>query len=218
MYLHSLVVVRRCGGDLPEPTDETFDVFISHAGPQKTNFAVWIRQELDHHLVSAFLDERDLQLGDKADAKMEAALALLPHRGRGASLRLPLQPLLHAEAALGTGHAAAAPDAAFRGYSKGVSASRQRSDGLPRTPASAGPALPPSGTPPALAAAALPASRSGAPPIILPIFFGTDVGELQQQQEQLLASITEPEQRERQRSDLAKVCRHTGDRLNSTAL
>ena len=49
-------------------------MFISHAGPQKANFAVWLQRELRRHGVSAFLDETSLQPGDAADVEMEAVL------------------------------------------------------------------------------------------------------------------------------------------------
>jgi TIR domain len=49
-------------------------VFISHAGPQKANFAVWLQRELRRHGISAFLDERSLNLCDAAGPEMEAAL------------------------------------------------------------------------------------------------------------------------------------------------
>jgi TIR domain len=49
-------------------------VFISHAGPQKASFAVWLQRELRRHGISAFLDETSLRLGDAADVEMEAAL------------------------------------------------------------------------------------------------------------------------------------------------
>ena len=52
----------------------TYDVFISHAGPQKASFAAWLQRELQRRGVSTFLDERSLRLGDAADAEMESAL------------------------------------------------------------------------------------------------------------------------------------------------
>ena len=57
-----------------EASGRTYDVFISHAGPQKANFAVWLQRELRRHGVSAFLDETSLRLCDGADAEMEAAV------------------------------------------------------------------------------------------------------------------------------------------------
>ena len=57
-----------------EASGRTYDVFISHAGPQKANFAVWLQRELQRHGVSAFLDERSLRLGDAAGPEMEAAV------------------------------------------------------------------------------------------------------------------------------------------------
>jgi TIR domain len=57
-----------------EASGTTYDVFISHAGPQKANFAVWLRRELRRHGISAFLDEASLRLGDAAGPEMEAAL------------------------------------------------------------------------------------------------------------------------------------------------
>ena len=57
-----------------DPSGRSYDVFISHAGPQKANFAVWLRRELRRHGISAFLDEVSLRLGDAAGPDMEAAL------------------------------------------------------------------------------------------------------------------------------------------------
>ncbi len=56
------------------PSGRIYDVFISHAGQQKANFAMWLQLELRWHGVSAFLDEKSLRLGDKEDLEMEAAL------------------------------------------------------------------------------------------------------------------------------------------------
>jgi TIR domain len=53
---------------------KSYDVFISHAGPQKANFAVWLQRELRRRGISAFLDETSLRLCDAADAEMEAAV------------------------------------------------------------------------------------------------------------------------------------------------
>lgn len=52
-----------------------YQVFISHAGKQKAGFAAWLQRELHHHGVSAFLDDRNLRLGDAADLEMEARCA-----------------------------------------------------------------------------------------------------------------------------------------------
>jgi TIR domain len=57
-----------------EASGRSYDVFISHAGPQKGNFAAWLRRELQRHGISAFLDEGSLRLGDAAAAETEAAL------------------------------------------------------------------------------------------------------------------------------------------------
>jgi TIR domain len=57
-----------------EASGRTYDVFISHAGPQKANFAVWLQRELRRHGVSAFLDETSLLYCDAANAEMEAAV------------------------------------------------------------------------------------------------------------------------------------------------
>ena len=57
-----------------DPSGISYDVFISHAGPQKANFAVWLQRELRRHGISAFLDERSLNLGDAAGPEMEFAL------------------------------------------------------------------------------------------------------------------------------------------------
>lgn len=57
-----------------DPSGRSYDVFISHAGPQKANFAAWLQRELQHHGITAPLDETSLQLGEAADVEMEAAL------------------------------------------------------------------------------------------------------------------------------------------------
>jgi TIR domain len=51
-----------------------YDVFISHAGPQKQTIAASLQAELHRRGVSTFLDETSLRPGDDADAEMEAAL------------------------------------------------------------------------------------------------------------------------------------------------
>jgi len=49
------------------------DVFISCAGEQKDGFAVHLRQELQRHGLSAFLDERNILPGQQAASRVKAA-------------------------------------------------------------------------------------------------------------------------------------------------
>ena len=51
-----------------------YDVFISHAGPQKDGLAVWLRNQLRICGRRAFVDEFDLQYGDDAQYVMEMTL------------------------------------------------------------------------------------------------------------------------------------------------
>ena len=71
MHDDSMLSVRRAEG---EASGKSYDVFISHAGPQKANFAGWLQRELRRHGISAFLDETSLRYGDAAGAEMEATL------------------------------------------------------------------------------------------------------------------------------------------------
>ena len=57
-----------------EASGRTYDVFISHAGPQKQTIAASLQKDLRARGISTFLDETSLRPGDAADVEMEAAL------------------------------------------------------------------------------------------------------------------------------------------------
>ena len=58
----------------PRQGGKRHDVFISHAGLQEQNFAVWLQQRLEAAGFSAFLDEANLHDGVSGAALMEAVL------------------------------------------------------------------------------------------------------------------------------------------------
>ena len=58
----------------PRQGGKRYDVFISHAGPQKLNFAGWLQQRIEAAGFSAFLDETNLHYGEESGAVMEAVV------------------------------------------------------------------------------------------------------------------------------------------------
>jgi TIR domain len=193
----------RAGG---EASGKSYPVFISHAGPQKASFAVWLQRELRRHGVDAFLDETSLRLGDAADAEMEAALrscsivvvVLTPDYLQSSycmeELHWALHPLqLHPPLKKSAAEPALQQLAA--GSTPKASAQLQQST----------------------------TQRDKEPPLVLPVFYHTSrIEALQQEVQQQLADADQSgapsaaRQRLQQASaDLAEVCRISGDRLDS---
>jgi TIR domain len=181
-----------------------YNVFISHAGPQKASFAVWLQRELRRHGVSAFLDETSLHLGDAADAEMQAALrscsivviVLTPDFLRSPYCMSELRWALHpCEPHPSLVQRSTGPD---QQLSAGGSAGNRQVQ---------------------LHSAALQHGR--APPLVLPVFYqASNVSALQQDMQQQLAQLHSLPSGEQQRlkqasADLDMVCRITGDRQDS---
>lgn len=181
-------------------------MFISHAGPQKASFAVWLQRELRRHGVDAFLDETSLRLGDAADVEMEAALrscgivvvVLTPDYLKSSycmeELRWALNPLQPHPPLLQKSAGPALQQQAA-GSTPGPQAQRQHST----------------------------TQRDQEPPLVLPVFYHTsNIDALQQQVQQQLADARESgapsaaqQQLQQASTSLAAVCRLTGDRLDS---
>jgi TIR domain len=198
------IMLGRRGRD--EASGNSYDVFISHAGPQKANFAVGLRRELRRHGISAFLDEANLRLGDAADAEMEAAL-------RSCSIVMVVLTLdfVRSSYCMEELHWALHP-------------TQQHPAQLPT---SAAPATlqPAAGTAMQLEAQLHhPAQQcSKQPLLLLPVFYHTsDLEALQQDVQRQLAkaggggtSAAELQRLQQATKDLAALCRYTGNRLDS---
>lgn len=183
---------------------KSYEVFISHAGVQKASFAVWLQRELGRHGVSAFLDETSLRLGDVADAEMEAALrtcsivvvVLTPDYLRSAYCLEELHWALHP--------------------------ARPHPPLLQRL---VGPVESAAGHAPQLQPDPVSVQRVRGPPTMLPVFLHTsDLTALQQDMQQQVdeagrcsapLASAELQRLEQASTDLAAVCRFTGDRLDS---
>jgi TIR domain len=186
-----------------DPSGRSFDVFISHAGQQKSSFAAWLQRELQRHGVTAFLDETSLQLGEAADVEMEAALrscsivvaVLTPDFLRSPYCMAELHWALHPQEPhpplqqkFTNGEPCAEADT--------VKAAAQIQHGEPCE-----------------------VQRSSSqPPLLMPVFHSTsDIAALQQQMADQIAaaSAANKAQAEQAGEDLAAACRLVGDRLGS---
>jgi TIR domain len=189
-----------------EASGRSHDVFVSHAGPQKATFAVWLQRELRRDGVSAFLDETSLHLGDAADEEMEAAVrscsvvvvVLTPDYLRSSYCMKELHWALHpAQTHPPLQQTFAGPCAQ---QSAGGSAAHQHAQLHSTT-----------------------LQRGTAPPTLLPVFYHTsDIRALQQEMQQQVAEAhcrgappAELQRLQRASSDLVVVCRIAGDRLDS---
>jgi TIR domain len=181
----------------------TFDVFISHAGQQKSSFAAWLQRELQRHGITAFLDETSLQLGQAADAEMEAALrscsivvaVLTPDFLRSCYCMRELHWALHPQEPhpplqqkFTNGDSGAEAEV--------VNAAAQLQQRQP----CAG------------------QRSSGRPPLLMPVFHNnSDIAALQQQMAEQIAAAPAANQAQAEQAskDLSTACRRTGDRLDS---
>ena len=179
-------------------------MFISHAGPQKGSFAVWLQRELRRHGVSAFLDETSLRLGDAADAEMEAA------RRTCSIVVVVLTPdFLCSSYCMGELHWAQHPTQSHRPLRQSHAASAALQSAT--------------GSPPHLQPDDVTVQRSKAPPLLLPVFLRTsDIAALQKLMLQhnrgarkRRAPAAELHRLQQASEDLDAVCRSTGDRLDS---
>ena len=186
-----------------EASGRTYDVFISHAGQQKSSFAAWLQRELQRHGVTAFLDETSLQLGEAADAEMEAALrscsivvaVLTPDFLRSSYCMRELHWALHPQEPhpplqqkFTNGDSGAEAEV--------VNAAAQLPHGEP--------------------CAVL--RSSSQPPVLMPVFHRiSNIAALQQQMADQIAAAPAAgkAQAEQGGEDLAAACRRTGDRLDS---
>jgi TIR domain len=167
---------------------------------------VWLRRELRRQGISAFLDEVSLQLGDAADAEMEAAL-------RSCSIVvIVLTPdFVRSDYCMGELHWALHPN--------------QQHPAQLQQPAAAATSQPAAGSTPQRTSVLqqTPQQRSKEPPSLLPVFYHTsDTAALQQEIHGQIADAwtncapTAELQRLQQASaDLAAVSRITGNRLDS---
>ena len=179
-----------------EASGRTYDVFISHAGPQKQTIAASLQRELRACGVSTFLDETSLRPSDAADVEMEAALRscsivvfLLTHDFLGSSYCMeelhwalhPTEshpPLLHGS---GAAHTAAGSASCQSAHSHRVTVQRSKE------------------------------------PQLLPVFYHTsNIAGLQQEMQRLIDAANSrgaPSAALQQASiDLAALCRITGIR------
>ena len=177
-----------------EASGRTFDVFISHAGPQKASFAAWLQHELCRSGISAFLDETSLRYGDAADVEMEATL-----RSCSIVVVVLTPDYLRSSYCLQELHWALHPCQPQQ--------QQAAADGVLQQPHWSQSTT----------------QRSREPPVVLPVFYHTsDIGALQQEvQRQLAAShcrsapLAELERLQQASTDLAALCRLTGDRPDS---
>jgi TIR domain len=188
-----------------EASGETYDVFISHAGPQKATFAVWLRRELRRHGVNAFLDEASLRLGDAAGAEMEAALrscsivvvVLTSDFVRSAYCMEELHWALHP----------AQPHPTQPRQSAGPATLQPAAGSVRQQDASSHQTTP---------------QRSKQPPLLLPVLYHTSMEALQQDVQQQVAeaggrgaSSAALQQLQQASIDLAAVYKFTANRLDS---
>jgi TIR domain len=187
-----------------EASGKSYDVFISHAGQQKSCFAAWLQREMQRHGVAAFLDETSLQLGEPADVEMEAALCscsivvavLTPDYLRSSYCMAELHWALHPQGqhsplqqkvTAASGDASTDADrAAAQLQQPGQQFEVRRSD-----------------------------SKL---PVLMPVFRDTSsIDALQQQMASQVAAAPEAgrAQAEQAGEDLAAACRHAGDRPDS---
>jgi TIR domain len=187
-----------------EASGRSYDVFISHAGPQKANFAVWLRRELRRHGISAFLDEVSLRLGDAAGPEMEAAL-----RGCSIVVIVLTSDFVRSAYCMKELHWALHPDEphpAQLQQSAGSATQQPAAGGAPQQDVLLHQAT---------------QQRSKQPPLLLPVFYQTsDMEALQQQLQQHTAAEAHKRgastaELQQAHTDLAAVYEFTGNRLDS---